>query len=57
VAGRGGQTWSTDMSTLIGIGFFGLPSNPENSYYSHKFGVHLGNSGEVATYLFVRLVR
>jgi len=34
VTGRGGQTWSTDMSTLIGIGFFGLPSKPENPYYS-----------------------
>jgi hypothetical protein len=31
--------------TRIGIGFFGLPSNPENRYYSHKFGVHLGNPG------------
>jgi hypothetical protein len=35
----------TDMSTLVGFGFFGLPSNPETRYYSHMFGVHLGNPG------------
>ena len=31
------------MSILIGFGFIGLPCNPENPYYSHEFGVHLGN--------------
>ena len=31
--------------TRIDIGFFGLPSNPEDPYYPHKFGVHLGNPG------------
>jgi hypothetical protein len=28
-----------ELSRLL----FGLPSNPENRYYSHKFGVHMGN--------------